>query len=71
MKELETANIKANENQNQIKKEISCSCGRLEDESNKIAIQNEISQVYDDIMQLEQSLIELDEQNTQNAIEVC
>ena len=71
VKELESANKKANENQNKIQKDISCSCGRLDDEPNKIAIQNEISQVYDDIMQLEQSLIELDEQNTQNAIEVC
>ena len=30
----------------------------------------EVAQAYDDIMQLEQALIELDEQNTMNSIEI-
>jgi hypothetical protein len=33
-------------------------------------IYKEVAQVYDDIMQLEQALIELDEQNTMNSIEI-
>jgi len=47
-----------------------CTCGKEDDEAQKISIQKEISSVYDDIMQLEQALIELDEQNTTNALEV-
>ena len=73
VKELEFANRNANEIQEIQKiqkKEQTCTCGRFEDQATKTQIQNEISQVYDDIMQLEQALIELDEQNTQNAIEV-
>lgn len=33
-------------------------------------IEQEIAGVYEEIIQLEQAMIELDEQNTQNAIEV-
>ena len=49
---------------------LKCTCGKEEDYAQKLVIQKEISTVYDDIMQLEQALIELDEQNTTNALEV-
>ena len=48
-----------------------CTCKqRQKDEKEKEKIINEISVVSEDILQLEQSLIELDEQNTMNAIEI-
>lgn len=47
-----------------------CTCGRAEDEEAKRQMYKEVAQVYDDIMQLEQALIELDEQNTMNSIEI-
>jgi hypothetical protein len=47
-----------------------CNCGRAEDEDVKCQMYKEVAQVYDDIMQLEQALIELDEQNTMNSIEI-
>ena len=47
-----------------------CTCGRGEDEEMKQMLYKEVAQVYDDIMQLEQALIELDEQNTMNSIEI-
>jgi len=47
-----------------------CTCGRGEDDAMKQQMYKEVAQVYDDIMQLEQALIELDEQNTMNSIEV-
>lgn len=47
-----------------------CTCGRGEDAEMKQQIYKEVAQVYDDIMQLEQALIELDEQNTMNSIEI-
>ena len=47
-----------------------CTCGRGEDEEVKQHIYKDVAQVYDDIMQLEQALIELDEQNTMNSIEI-
>ena len=43
---------------------------RMEDEKEKELIKNEIERVSEDILQFEQSLIELDEQNTMNAIEI-
>jgi kinesin family protein 18/19 len=49
---------------------LKCTCGKEEDYAQRLVIQKEISTVYDDIMQLEQALIELDEQNTTNALEV-
>ena len=50
---------------------LKCTCGKEDDYTQKLIIQKEISTVYDDIMQLEQALIELDEQNTTNALEVA
>ena len=47
-----------------------CTCGRGEDTEVKQQVYKEVAQVYDDIMQLEQALIELDEQNTMNSIEI-
>ena len=48
-----------------------CKCeSRRLDEEEKIRIQNEINLCYEDIIQLEQALIELDEQNTLNALEI-
>lgn len=47
-----------------------CTCGRGEDEEVKQQVYKEVAQVYDDIMQLEQALIEIDEQNTMNSIEI-
>lgn len=48
-----------------------CQCRqRQKDEKEKEIIKNEISIVSEDILQLEQALIELDEQNTMNAIEI-
>ncbi len=47
-----------------------CTCGRGEDAEAKKQMYKEVAQAYDDIMQLEQALIELDEQNTMNSIEV-
>ncbi|CAI2359195.1 unnamed protein product [Moneuplotes crassus] len=48
-----------------------CECKqRYNDEIEKETIKKEISRVSEDILQLEQSLIELDEQNTMNAIEI-
>ena len=43
---------------------------RQKDDKEKEIIKNEISIVSEDILQLEQALIELDEQNTMNAIEI-
>lgn len=51
--------------------EHDCTCKqRHKDEKEKEVIKNEIAVVSEDILQLEQSLIELDEQNTLNAIEI-
>lgn len=48
-----------------------CRCGiRRVDEEEKVKIQSEINICYEDIIQLEQALIELDEQNTLNALEI-
>jgi hypothetical protein len=48
-----------------------CNCdSRKEDELEKKKIQTEISLAYEEIIQLEQALIELDEQNTLNALEI-
>lgn len=43
---------------------------RQKDEDAKEIIKNEIAEVSEDILQLEQAIIELDEQNTMNAIEI-
>lgn len=51
--------------------DLDCNCKqRQKDEKEKEVIKNEIAVVSEDILQLEQSLIELDEQNTLNAIEI-
>lgn len=48
-----------------------CQCeSRRTDQEIKKAIMTEISQAYEEIIQLEQALIELDEQNTLNALEI-
>ena len=48
-----------------------CQCdSRRIDQETKKAIMTEISQAYEEIIQLEQALIELDEQNTLNALEI-
>ena len=48
-----------------------CKCdSRAKDEEEKLKIQQQIAMVYEDIIQLEQALIELDEQNTLNALEI-
>lgn len=48
-----------------------CKCdSRVKDEDEKKKIQQEIAIVYEEIIQLEQALIELDEQNTLNALEI-
>lgn len=48
-----------------------CICeSRARDEKEKKKIQQEIQIVYEEIIQLEQALIELDEQNTINAMEI-
>jgi hypothetical protein len=50
---------------------IDCSCdSRLIDQEAKKTIMTEIVQAYEEIIQLEQALIELDEQNTMNALEI-
>jgi hypothetical protein len=48
-----------------------CNCdSRQRDEIIKKQIQKEIERTYEEIIQLEQALIELDEQNTLNAMEI-
>ena len=51
------------------KKECKCD-SRERDEVTKKKITQEIQIVYEDIIQLEQALIELDEQNTMNAMDI-
>ena len=43
---------------------------RLKDEAEKKVIEVQIAHVYEEVIQLEQALIELDEQNTLNAMEI-
>ena len=51
--------------------DTNCTCDtRLLDQEVKRTIQTEIAQAYEEIIQLEQALIELDEQNTMNALEI-
>lgn len=48
-----------------------CECGiRNKDEEQKQKILEEIHLAYEEILQLEQALIELDEQNTTNTLEI-
>ena len=48
-----------------------CVCkSRAIDNTEKKVIQQEIQLVYEEVIQLEQALIELDEQNTLNAMEI-
>ena len=48
-----------------------CECGiRNKDEEQKQNILEEIHLAYEEILQLEQALIELDEQNTTNTLEI-
>ena len=52
-------------------KKIDCNCeSRATDDIEKKVIQLEIQGAYEEIIQLEQALIELDEQNTMNAMEI-
>ena len=52
-------------------KNTECKCeSRRIDEEQKEEIQGEINRCYEDIIQLEKALIELDEQNTYNALEI-
>lgn len=48
-----------------------CKCeSRKRDDIEKKIIMTDIAQAYEEIIQLEQALIELDEQNTLNALEI-
>ncbi len=48
-----------------------CNCeSRLKDQDEKRLMMAEIQEAYEEIIQLEQALIELDEQNTMNALEI-
>jgi len=50
---------------------INCQCEeRLVDEEEKENMMAEIHLTYEEILQLEQALIELDEQNTTNTLEI-
>ena len=50
---------------------VECRCdSRALDDIEKLNIKQEIQLVYEEIIQLEQALIELDEQNTINAMEI-
>lgn len=52
-------------------KEVTCQCAdRMRDEEQKEAVMAEIYLTYEEILQLEQALIELDEQNTTNTLEI-
>lgn len=51
--------------------EVSCQCAeRMKDEEQKEAVVAEIYLTYEEILQLEQALIELDEQSTKNTLEI-
>jgi hypothetical protein len=58
--------------QNMMKqKDGKCLCeARYKDEEQKEAVMAEIYLTYEEILQLEQALIELDEQNTTNTLEI-
>lgn len=52
-------------------KDVKCLCeARYRDEEQKEAVMAEIYLTYEEILQLEQALIELDEQNTTNTLEI-
>ena len=54
-----------------MKKKEECKCdSRAIDDLEKKVVQQEIQIAYEEIIQLEQALIELDEQNTINAMEI-
>lgn len=54
-----------------LKGDIICECSvRNKDEEQKQKILEEIHLAYEEILQLEQALIELDEQNTTNILEI-
>lgn len=60
-----------NEEDAKFMKKEECKCdSRAIDELEKKNIQLEIQNAYEEIIQLEQALIELDEQNTINAMEI-
>ena len=57
--------------ENEKNKKEECKCeSRARDDDTKKNVQQEIQIVYEEIIQLEQALIELDEQNTINAMEI-
>ena len=61
----------AEEDQKLRAQKVKCKCdSRARDDTEKKKIQQEIQIVYEEIIQLEQALIELDEQNTMNAMEI-
>jgi len=67
----ETKEEKQQETKEEIHRQRNCHCkSRAKDEEEKKIIESEIVPIYEEIIQLEQSLIELDEQNTLNAIEI-
>jgi hypothetical protein len=54
-----------------MKNDAVCECSvRNKDEESKQKILEEIHLAYEEILQLEQALIELDEQNTTNTLEI-
>jgi len=54
-----------------MKSDAVCECSlRNKDEEQKQKILEEIHLAYEEILQLEQALIELDEQNTTNTLEI-
>lgn len=54
-----------------MKSDVVCECAvRSKDEEQKQKILEEIHLAYQEILQLEQALIELDEQNTTNTLEI-